>query len=450
MDFSRFEKYYRYPVVVALLIAVLTYWRFREIDLSGVYAFVAQEDVIHPVLHQSLVMPRSIVWDFFGLLDRILTLGSITVLRLTGFSLTILNCFLLSKLLNDVLGQRFWGFIGVFLIALSPFMVVGAVAGVPAASAAAIAILFMMALYRNEYVFGGILAGIAVAANLPGVIMFLITILDGLQNAAERKKTWWTLANSTAAFLGVVLVLFVYSSISGNARVSPVPLEEKFLSWPLVAVGPIFISNLVVIVGIVYRALTRRLDICRIHFHSLMLWITLGALSIARPTTTNLLAEFVVSGFLAIYFIQGFTAIWDTRLLSAESFLFIFVVVFLFADIYANNKYLEDNVLEDCHSRLKAIDEIVDSIIPAEKNAQLVSNFCVPELSVRLRSPILEIEGEPFPFENFAGGKTIYVVDRVSKDDSLYHGCGFLLRNNYRGGGINHYIRVFQCMGNSK
>jgi hypothetical protein len=452
MDFSRFDRYYRYLIAIPLLIALLTYWRFREINLSEVYSYVAQQNVIHPMLQQSYIGARSIVWDFFGLLNKIVSPGSIVVLRIAGLAITILNYFLLSKLLNDILVQRFWGFLGAFLVSLSPFMIVAAVAGVPAASEATIVILFLVALYKNEYVFGGILSGIAVAANLPGLIMLLILILDLLQNATDKKKVIRGLLSSAAGFFGVVSLVFAYSIFSGGSGLAPVPFQGMDVSWPLIAIMPIVVANIVVIAGIIYLVTMKRYDIYRMHFHTFMLWITFAALSIVQPTTSNLLVELVISAFLAIYFIQGFASVWNLKFLSVETFIFIFTVSFLFADIYANNRYLQDKVLLDSQIRTEELDEVVASIMPARENSQIVSNFCPAELAVKLLKPVVEIEGEPFPVEslNTSDQRTIYVVDKTSVVDSSNHGCKLLLRNNYEIGGVDHFVKVIQCEVNSK
>jgi hypothetical protein len=462
MDFSRFDKYYRYLIAVPLLIALLTYWRFREINFAEVYAYVARQDVIHPMLQQSFTGPRSIVWDFFGLLNRILIPGSIIVLRLVGFLLTVLNYFLLSKLLNDILGQRFWGFLGAFLVSLSPFMVVAAVAGVPSASSATVVILFLMAIYKNEYVFGGILSGVAVAANLPGLIMFLIMVLDLLQNSTdsrpkgdeprEQEKIVQRVLYSAAGFFGVVLVVFIYSFFSGAVRFSPIPLQEQDVPWSLLGIAPIFVVNIVDVAGVVYLLVARRYDVYRTHFHSLMLWIASGALCVVQPTATNFLVDLVVSSLLAVCFIQGFASTWGIKFLSADTFVFLFVVLFLFADIYANNKYLQDRVLKECQQTSQELDEVVASIIPVEGNSQIVSNFVPSELSVKLKKPVVEIEGQPFPIGNMnvRGARTIFVVDKISRTDSLYVGCKLLLNSACEINGADHYIEVIQCEENSR
>ena len=452
MDLSRFDKHYRYLIAVPLLIALLTYWRFREINVSAVYAYVAQQDVIRPMLQQSLSGARSIVWDFFGILNKMMVPNSIIVLQIAGFLLTILNYFLFLKLLNDILDQRFWGFLGAFLVALSPFMVVAAVAGVPSASSATITILFLMALYKNEYVFGGIISGVALAANLPGLIMLLITVLDLLQNFNKRPKIVQRILFSVAGFAGVALVVFMYSFLSGGVGFSSIPVQEQDVPWSLLGMAPIFVVNVVVVAGIIYLFVAKRYDVYRTHFHALMLWIASNALCVVQPTTTNFLVDLVVSSLLAICFIQGFASIWRVKFLSADTFVFLFVVFFLFADIYANNKYLQDDVLKNCRQANQVLDQVVASILPVEENAEIVSNFAPSELSVKLKKPVVEIRGEPFPLGDVTirDAKAIYVVDKISKTDSLFAGCEFLLSSAYEIHGVDHYIEVIQCEEKSR
>ncbi len=452
MDFLRFEKYYRYLIAVPLLIALLTYWRFRDINVSEVYTYVAQQDVIHPMLQQGFLRARSIVWDFFGLLNKIFIPRSIILLRITGLLLTVLNYFLLSKLLNDILGQRFWGFLCAFLVSLSPFVVVAAVTGLPAASAATIIILFLIALYRNEYVFGGILAGIAVAANLPGLILFLIMILDLLQNSADKKKIIKRMLNSAAGFCGMVLLVFIYSMASGHMRPPLIPLQEPDVPWSLITMTPIVLVSIMNMVGIAYLIATRRYDIYQTHFHVFMVWITFDALCVVQPTTSNLLIALIVSSLLCIFFVQGFVSVWKVKFLSVETFVFLFVVAVLFSDIYANNNCLQGEILKNSREKSDAMEEVISSVIPNQGNSQIASNFAPSELSVKLNRPIVEIEGEPSPFDemNILGERTIYVVDKIAKEDSLYHGCKMLMSSSYEVSGVIHFVKVIEYEGNGK
>ena len=150
MKYSQFDRYAWYLKGAALLIALLTYWRFRDLDLSAVYAYVAQGDVVHSVLLQSIDVSRSIVWDFFGLIDRFVTPHSIRLLRYAGLILIVLDLYLISVVVEYILGKKFWGFLAVFLAALSPFAIVAAVYGGTAAAASELSVLFLMALYQNQ------------------------------------------------------------------------------------------------------------------------------------------------------------------------------------------------------------------------------------------------------------------------------------------------------------
>lgn len=201
MDFSHFDKYARYLIAAAILTALLTYWRFWRMDLPSVYDYVAQQNVVHAQAFGNSNSTRSVVWDFFGLINKMVMGNSILLIKIFGLALMLLNFFIISRLLDYMLGERFWGFLCVFLIALSPFSVVGAVSGGPAAAAAVIAVLYMAALYKNKYIFAGILSGAAIAANLPGVIMFLITLLDLLINSVEKKKLASQILSSVQASL---------------------------------------------------------------------------------------------------------------------------------------------------------------------------------------------------------------------------------------------------------
>jgi len=60
-QFDRYAPYFRWA---GMLIALLTYWRFRYISLSAVYAYVAQDAVIRSALLQPILPSRSLVWDF--------------------------------------------------------------------------------------------------------------------------------------------------------------------------------------------------------------------------------------------------------------------------------------------------------------------------------------------------------------------------------------------------
>ncbi|MCL4510293.1 MAG: hypothetical protein M1470_04410 [Bacteroidetes bacterium] len=449
MNFARFDKYSRYLIGAALLIALLTYWRFRDIELSSVYAYVAQQGVVHSALSQNFSSARSLVWDFFGLINKFAMPHSITLLRIIGLVIMILNFVLLSQMLNYILGQRFWGFLSVFMVALSPFAVVAAVSGGSAAIAVTISILFLMAIYRNEYIFAGILSGVAFAANLPGLVMFLIVVLDLLQNLEDKKKIISRLLSAAAGFFGVVVLVYLYSMYSGITRLYSIPLGDSDLRWAIVGVIPLIIANLLNIAGIIYLVLRKRYDVYKTHFHTLMLWITSCALCFAQPSTLNLLVALTVSSILSMFFLQGFASLWNFKPISADTFIFLFVFLFLSSALYSNNKYLNDVVVADCFQKGEAVDEVIAAILPIHGEMQLVSNFAPAELSVKLGRTVYAVQGDLLPVENFDNltSQTIYVAKRLSKVDTLSNGCAALFGTTYTENRKDYFVQVIKCGG---
>ncbi|MFZ1080599.1 MAG: hypothetical protein WAO19_01590 [Candidatus Kryptoniota bacterium] len=470
MIFSQVDRYVRYMMGATILIALLTYWRFRGIELSSVYGYVAQQDVVHSQMFGNISEARPVVWDFFGLINKLLMPHSIIIIKIFGLALIVLNLVLIPKLLDYMLGQRFWGFLCVFLTALSPFSVIAAVSGGPWAIAVVITVIFLTAIYRNEYVFAGILSGVAMAANLPGVIMFLITILDLLQNSTDRKKITSRILLSTAGFFGVAAVLFAYSAYSGSVRIFSVPISESNLIWNFVAVVPLCVVNMLNIAGIVYLIVRKRYDFYKTHFHTLMLWITSSALCMVQPSTLNYSVAMVISTILSMFFLQGFASLWDLKLVPPETFVFVFVVVFLFSDLYANNKFLKDVVLAESAERTGVVNEVAAAIMSTGRNYQLVSNFSPEELSVKLGKKVFAVQENILPMsgwipvvdEGFVSGKTsrenisvpgskmIYVAQRTSRVDTLFSGCESLLSTNYSEGGKVHFVKVTRCENNNE
>ncbi len=447
MRFSQFDKYSRYLKGAALLIALLTYWRFRDLELPAVYSYVAQGDVVRSALFKSVFLTHSIVWDFFGLIDRFVTPHSADLLRASGLILVILSLYLLSKLEDYILGQKFWGFLTIFLAALSPFGVVSAVSGGPAAVSVALTLLFLMALYRNQYIYAGILAAVCSGANLPGLIMFLIAILDLLQNFHEKNKMLSRLLATTTGFIAVLALLYVYSSYAGNARLFSIPVGEQDMRWSVVGTLPLFIVNSLNIVGIGYLLAKRRYDVYRTHFHTLMLWITSCAMCIAQPTTLNLFVAFVVSTVIAAFFLQGFNSLWKFRLASAETFVFLFVVVSLFGDLYANNRFLSNKVLQDIYQEDEAVADVIRSVAGSDGTALLMSNFVPAELSVKLGRQVFAVDNELLAAGDLeiTAPSTIYVAKRRSKQESPIAGCKSLLSTAYSESGNTFYVEVVQC-----
>ena len=425
-------------------------------NVSTVYAYVAQENLILSIFQQSLYSVRSTVWDFFGLLDRFLFPNSIVLLRLVGVCLAALNFFLISRLLNALLGQRIWGFFGAFLISISSFMVVGAVTGSPAESSATIIILFLIALYKNQYVYAGLLSGVAVAAHLPGFIFFLIAILDLLQNSKDKQRILQTIIYASGAFFFVLILVLVYSKYSGTARLVTFPLSEPELTWSLIGAAPLLFVNLINFVGVIYLIVARRFDAYRNHFHAVMLWLTCGTLSIVQPLTSNLLAAFIVSSILAIGFIQSFAATWNSRLLPTETIVFFFALIFLSTDIFANDRFLKDQVLGDCRERTRAVEEVVAMVDQDANTLQVVTNFAPSELSVKLGRSVVSFfpeselgKAEPLLLGglNPIDPNTIYIVDKTSKIDTAIHGCKMLMRGSYQVGGTEHFVEVLRTEG---
>jgi hypothetical protein len=447
MKFSQFDRYARYFTGAALLIALLTYWRFRGLDLSAAYAYVAQGDVIRSILFRNMLPTRSIVWDFFGLIDRVVTPHSVSLLRVVGLVLMLLDLFLLSRLVDYILGQKFWGFLAVFLVALSPFAVSAAVSGGPEAVAVALTLLFLMALYRNEYVYAGLLAGICSAANLPGLIMFLIALLDLLQNFHDRKKMVSRLLITAASFFGALSLVYLYSMSTGNAVPFSITVGGQLPAWSFTAVLALFVANAINLAGIAYLIVKRRYDVYRTHFHTIMLWITGVALCIAQPTTLNLLVALVVSMVLSVFFLQGFSALWKPGFVSADTLVFLFIVLFLFGDMYANNKFLRDELLEDSYQKNEAVNDVVAAVARSGNGAKLVSNFVPAELSVKLGRQIYEADQELLPVAGFeeAAASTIYVARRESKVETISTGCAVLLSTSFYEEGKTYFVEVVKC-----
>ncbi len=446
MKFSHFDRYAWYLKGAALLIAFLTYWRYRELDLSAVYAYVAQGDVIHSVLLESITASRSIVWDFFGLLDRFITPHSIILLKYAGLILVVLDLYLISVVIELILGGKFWGFLGIFLAALSPFAVVAAVSGGPAASAAALTLLFLIALYRNQYVYAGVIAGVCFAANLPGLIFFLITILDMLQNLEDKKQMTSRLLTSAAAFLAVAALAYLYSIYSGTSRVFSIPISARDLSWTFAGTVPLIVANVLNVAGIVYLVTRKRWDVYRTHFHTLMVWITSAAMCVAQPTTTNLFVGLVVSTILAMFFLQGFNSLWEINLFSADTFVFVFVAMFLLANLYSNNIFLQNVALEDSFQKNETVSDVITAIATKGDGASIVSNFAPAELSVKLGRQVYQVGHGVLPVGSFmqSSSPVVYVARRDSRLDSLMSGCKVLLDTPLDENNKTSYVQVVQ------
>lgn len=450
MKYSQFDRYAWYLKGAALLIALLTYWRFHDLNLSSVYAYVAQGDVIHSALMESVMASRSMVWDFFGLLDRYVTPHSVLLLRYAGLILVVLDLYLISRLTEFILGQKFWGFLGIFLAALSPFAVVAAVSGGPAAAAAALTLLFLMALYQNQYVYAGLIAGVCFAANLPGLILFLIAILDMLQNLEDKKKILSRLMMLSAAFLAVAALAYLYSISTETSRVFSIPISDHDMDWLVVGVAPLLIANILNAAGIVYLIMRKRWDVYRTHFHTLMVWITSLAMCAAQPTTVNFLVAFVVSTVLAVFFLQGFNSLWKFKFLSGDTFVFLFIATFLLANLYSNNSFVKDVALENSFQKDEMVGDVVGALVKGDGGASIVSNFAAAEISVKLGRKVYEVGHGVLPVGNFmeTSSPILYVARRDARQDTLTAGCKVLLDAPLVESNRTYYVQVVKYRKN--
>ena len=451
MNITRFDKYYRYFIFVPLLIALLTYWRFRGLEIAGAYSYVAQENVLHPLLQRANQAPASIVWNFFGVVDRMIFPRSIDLLRILGLILVVVNYFLLAKLMNDVLGRRVWGFLCVFVVSLSPFLIISAVAGLPAAAAETVVLLFLIALYNNRYVLAGLLSAVALTANLAGFILFLIAILDLIQNATQKRRMLSSVLYSSTAFFGVAALIFAYSVYTGT-MFPAIPVTHPEFPWPPVAFAGFGIADTLVVGGIIYILSLRRFNIYKSHFHLFMVWLALSASCLVQPSTTNLIVTFVVSSILGTFFLQGFAALWSGRVFPVETTAFLFVLTFLFTDVFANNEFLQNRLLVNCKAEADAVTDVVDALSNLPSNIGIVSNFVPAEISVKLSRQVLGIEGEPIAGEGsvLRQSGTVFIVDSDSKSYIALPGSRLLNQDSYMIDGKVHYVKVIKYDGDAK
>ncbi len=446
MDFSRLDSYSRYFILAAILIALLTYWRFRGINVSSVYSYVAQQEVIQLTPVPGMLTNRSLVWNFFGLVEQVINPRSILGLKLLSTAIVLIDLIALSILANLVFGQKFWGFILVFLVALSPYAVVAATSGGPAAIAVTFALLFLIALYKREYVVAGMLSALGFAANLPGLIMFLIVVLEILQDHNLRKSMVGTLFSSSAAFFVTGILIYVYSLYEGYPGAFFLPLGETDVSWTLEGIVPLLVVNLINVWGLIYLFIEKSYHLYNRHFHTLMLWIASVAFCIAQPTTLNLFFAISVSTVLSVIFLHEFAARWRIKRLSVDTVLFLFATVFLFTDLLANNYFVRDVVLEESVRAQKVLNEVVETLIPKAHGAQVVSNFAPSELAVKLDNPVVEVGGGLLGISDFRinDSPALYVVERTAPVDSLPRGSKTLLNISYLAGGDRHTVEVIE------
>ncbi len=446
MDLSRFDKYFRYVISISIVIAVLTYWRFRSIELPIVYSYVAQQSVVQVIPLHELLTNRSLSWNFFGLIDRLISPHSVFLLKVVAGILVVLDLVMLSKLVGHFLGQKFWSFIAVFLVALSPFAVLAATTGGPAAIAVAFGLLFLMALYRQEYIFAGIVSALGFAANLPGLIMFLIVILALLQDQRRKEGLVGHLLLSSAVFILTALIIYLYSLLKGYPGVFFLPLGETDVAWTFVGVLPLIFVNLLNFGGIVYLVVGKRYEVYSSHFHTLMLWIASVAFCIAQRTTLNLFFAITVSSILAMIFLHEFTLKWQLKIVSVDTFLLLFVTIFLFTDLFANNRFVQDRVLADSIQRSETVNEVVDTILSKARGARVVSNFVPAELAVRIGSPVVEAQGNLMAMTDIqdVSSQTVFVTRRKSEVYHLPSRCKLLFSTSYLESQKGYTVQVIE------
>jgi hypothetical protein len=456
MNLSQFDRYAVFLIVASGLVALLTFSRFWNVDLPLTYGYVAQQDVIRPQFPSSVSEARSILWNFFGLINKMINPQTILPLKVFGLAFTLISFGILVKLLEYIFRQQFWGFLCFLLTALSPFSVVAAVSGGAAGIAAVLVILFVSALYKNEYVFAGLLSGAAVAANMPGVIMFLIAILDLLQNLEDRKKIVSLLLWCAGAFFGVVSLLFVYSKFSNYNLVLYAPISKLDLNWEFSGILPLLVVNILNLFGVVYLIIQRNYNFYRSHFPTLMLWLTLCALCIVQPSTLNLYSAEMISVILSMFFLQGFASSISLKSTLSGTLVFVVTAILLFSDLYVNDKFLKDVVLPESVTKEEVTDMVVESISSCDEGFELVSNFVPAELAVKLGRPIFAVEGNFIPMSGWipTNGNlgsvnsikgVIYVAERDRKTDILFGKCKILLNTNYTDNSGVHFVQVLQC-----
>ena len=449
MEFSNLDRYSRYLTAVAIAVALLTFWRFRNMEFATVYTYVAHQSVIHSNLFDNLSSERSLVWDFFGLIDRMATPGSIDLLRLAGLVLSVVDFVLVALMLDIVLGQKVWGFLIVFLLSLSPPAVVSAVTGGPAAAAAAIVVLYMVALYRNEYMFAGLLSAVGFASSLPGLVMFLIVVLDLLQNSRDTRNIMRTLVVSAIAFFAVAMAVFAYKLYAGEPGFATVPVGDRDLDWNRIGMIPLYMSVLFNLIGVTYLIVKRRYDVYRSHFHAFMMWITMCAMSMVHPNTLNIFSASAISLAITGFFLQGFASLWKVRFISAGTFVVLIAVLFLSADMLINGKYLSDEVQNDSFQTNLVADQVSVLIQPMDTVSNVMTNFAPAELAFKIGRPVREVESDFLPVEGIpaAVGPSLYVVDSGTRLDTTAVGCRALFTTTFSRNGKNRFVQVIDCGG---
>lgn len=452
MNYHNFDRYKYIMISAALAVALLTYWRYRAIDPASTFDYVAQESVVWNSFSLQSSAHNPVLWNFFGIVNKIIDSKSIVVLKVFSLFISVINLLMLFKLVSFLLIERFWGFIGLFLFSLSPPAVVSAVSGGPEAAALSVTLLFLYSLYQNNYLIAALLSVTALTINLPGIIYFLIVIFDILQNVQDKKKVISLLSWTALIFFGFTAILFWYGNISSSFVLAMVPFSLTDFKWNLIGLMPVILTNVLNVAGIIYLIKQQRQDVYIKHFPLLMLWLNFCAFAVAFPSSINMLNALAVSLILFLFFLQGFPLVLRFTNAMTELFVIGFVILFLSFDLMGNNHFLHDQVLSDIESREEAVKEVVSSVNSATNVGIVMSNFVPSELSVRLGRTIYAAGASVIPtgitVQN--GKKIIYIVNRKFGSGTEEIPCRCILSTMYFSENSNHKIEVFVCEGRNE
>jgi hypothetical protein len=78
-------------VTAAILVALLTYWRYWSIDPASTFDYVAQGSVVKSIFSMQSIDHRPLLWDFFGVVERMIDDGSIYLLKTFSIILVVIN-----------------------------------------------------------------------------------------------------------------------------------------------------------------------------------------------------------------------------------------------------------------------------------------------------------------------------------------------------------------------
>lgn len=447
MNYSNFDKYRFIMLTAAILVALLTYWRYWSIDPASTFDYVAQGSVVKSIFSMQSIDHRPLLWDFFGVVERMIDDGSIYLLKTFSIILVVINLLVIFKLVSFLLDQRFWGFIALFLFGLTPPCVAAAVSGGPEAASLTIMLLFLYSLYRNQYLIAAMLSGIALTINLPGVIFFIVVIFDILQNVKDQKKIFSFLIWVPLIFFGFLGIVYFYESMIGTFNLAVIPFRLSDFKWNLLGTLPLFLTNALNIVGIAYLIRHRRYDVYIKHFHLLMLWLAFGSFAIASPTTVNVLNSLAVSLILFLFFLQGLPLVWQLQSASTELFVVGFVILFLSFNLLGNNYFLHDQVLPEAMSRKEAVREVVSSVKSVRGVTRILSNFVPGEIAVKLGENVYAVGGSVIPARVAlqGEGKIIYIVEKPIGSEVRDVPCKSILSTMYFSESGDRTIKVFVC-----